>query len=68
MKCRECSSRYRGYWASAPEAYMCVDVEEPFEIIDDDAECVRHQYEPDGDKLPNICPKCGAIMGGDKNA
>ena len=46
MKCRECSSCYKGYWASAPEAYACVDVKEPFEIIDINAECIKHQYEP----------------------
>ena len=92
MKCRECSSCYKGYWASAPEAHACIEAKKPFEIIDVDAECVKHQYEPpkhgyweincDGyypyctvcgyepnrDKLTEICPQCGSIMDGDRNA
>lgn len=45
MKCKECSSRYKGYWASAPDAYACVDAEEPFEIVDENAECVKQLAE-----------------------
>lgn len=55
MKCMECSCCYKGYWASAPEAYACVDADEPFEIVDVNSECVQHQDEH-------------SVMDGDENA
>lgn len=39
MKCRECSSCQKGFWASEPESYVCIGVKEPFVITNLDAEC-----------------------------
>lgn len=76
MKCRECSNCYKGYWASAPEAYICVDVKEPFEIIDINVECIKHQYEPEKcshweisfDGYYPYCAECGYRPGRGKLA
>ena len=54
MKCRECSSCQKGYWASNPEAYVCIGVKEPFEIMDVNAECTEY------DKKKNKKPKTDA--------
>ena len=61
MKCRECSERYKGYWASAPEAYACVDAKKPFEIVDVNAECVKKygHWEVSFDGYYPYCSECG---------
>ena len=42
MKCQECDSCRNGFWASKPEAYICIGVQEPFEIPDIDHECTEY--------------------------
>lgn len=42
MKCRECKSCYRGYFASRPNAYVCIGVKEPFIINDINHECTEY--------------------------
>ena len=49
MKCRECGSCYKGFWASQPESYVCVESEEPFEILDINMECSK----PSNSEQPN---------------
>lgn len=34
MKCRDCKFAKRGYFASVPDAYVCIGVREPFVIPD----------------------------------
>lgn len=60
MKCRECGSCYKGYWASAPDAYVCVGAKEPFEIIDVNAECVKYgHWKISFDGYYPYCSECG---------
>ena len=60
MKCRECSGCYKGYWASAPEAYACVNAKEPFEIVNINDECVRHgHWNISFDGYYPYCSECG---------
>lgn len=54
MKCRECSSRRKGYWASSPETDVCIGVKEPFEIADINAECVAYPEKKDDKKKSTI--------------
>ena len=61
MKCRECGSRYKGYWASAPETNVCVGGKEPFAIVDINAECTRKpgHWEISFDGYYPYCSECG---------
>ena len=60
MKCRECGNCYKGFWASAPEAYVCIAAKEPFEIVDVNSECVRHgHWEISFDGYYPYCSECG---------
>ena len=42
MKCKDCNSCKKGFWASKPEAYICIGVQEPFEITDINHECTEY--------------------------
>lgn len=42
MKCRECNSCTKGYFASQPESYVCIGVKHPFVIEDVDHECTEY--------------------------
>ena len=42
MKCKDCDSCRKGFWASKPEAYICIAVKEPFEIADINNECTEY--------------------------
>ena len=44
MKCRDCSCAKKGYFASVPEAYVCIGVKDPFVIEDyPNAECTEYK-------------------------
>lgn len=45
MKCRECDSCFKGYFASKPDAYVCIGVREPFVINDINCECTEYPEE-----------------------
>ena len=63
MKSRESGNRYKGYWASAPEASACVDAEKPFEITNINVECIKEQkhghWEISFDGYYPYCSECG---------
>lgn len=42
MKCKECNCCRLGFFASRPDAYVCVGVKEPFVIRDIEAECSEY--------------------------
>ena len=42
MTCRECKCAKKGYFASKPDAWVCIGVKEPFVISDIDAECTEY--------------------------
>ena len=42
MKCKDCDSCRKGFWASKPDAYICIGVQEPFEILDIESECTEY--------------------------
>lgn len=42
MKCKDCDSCRKGFWESKPEAYICIGVQEPFEIADVNNECTEY--------------------------
>lgn len=42
MKCRECDCCFKGYFASKPNAYVCIGVKEPFIIDDTNVECTEY--------------------------
>lgn len=57
MKCRDCDCAKRGYFKSAPDAYLCIGVKEPFVISNYvDTECV---YK---DKQNNVVSNDGVYM------
>lgn len=42
MKCKECKACRKGFFASKPEAYVCIGVPEPFVIDDIDVKCTEY--------------------------
>lgn len=42
MKCKECNSCHKGFFASKPEAYVCIGVPEPFVIDDINVDCTEY--------------------------
>lgn len=52
MKCKDCDSCRKGFWASKPEAYICIGVKEPFEVTDINHECTEYP-----EKNKNTSPK-----------
>lgn len=42
MKCRDCSACHKGFFASKPEAYVCIGVPEPFVIDDINVKCTEY--------------------------
>ena len=42
MKCKECEACRKGFFASKPEAYVCIGVPEPFVIDDINVECTEY--------------------------
>ena len=53
MKCKECSCCYKGYFASKPNAYVCIGVKEPFVIDNIDSECTEYPEERNGVTVMN---------------
>lgn len=45
MTCRECDCSKRGYFASKPDAWVCLGVQEPFVIENMDRECTEYQHK-----------------------
>lgn len=44
MKCKDCNACKKGLWASKPDAYICIGVKEPFEILDIEQECTEYGW------------------------
>ena len=42
MKCKECEACRKGFFASKPEAYVCIGVPEPFVIDDINVDCTEY--------------------------
>ena len=42
MKCKQCTACRKGYFASKPNAYVCIGVKEPFIISDINVECTEY--------------------------
>lgn len=42
MKCKECNSCEKGWFASKPNEYVCIGVKHPFVISDINAECTEY--------------------------
>lgn len=57
MKCKECRSCYKGYFASQPDTYVCIGVKEPFAIFDINQECP--EYPEKRESSLKSCPFCG---------
>ena len=43
MKCKDCDYKMKGFFACAPDKYVCIGVKEPFVIYNIDSEC--NQYK-----------------------
>ena len=47
MTCNECNCAKKGYFASKPDAFVCIGVKEPFVIPDIYAECTEYPERRD---------------------
>lgn len=45
MKCKECSSCRKGWFALNPNDYVCIGVDMPFVIEDINVECTEYEVE-----------------------
>ena len=57
MKCKDCDSCKKGFWASKPEAYICIGVKEPFEIHDINSECTEYPEKNTEQQREEVCQK-----------
>ena len=48
MKCKECNSCKKGWFASKPDEYVCIGVKHPFVISDINAECTEYPEKRNG--------------------
>lgn len=55
MKCKDCNACRKGFWASKPEAYICIGVPEPFEIYDIDRECTEYPEKNVEELATDVC-------------
>lgn len=62
MKCKECSSCYKGFWASSPETYVCISVNSPFVIEDVNSECRIDMFQESFVKTINPKDSCLEIL------
>ena len=43
MKCKDCDYKMKGFFACAPDKYVCIGVKEPFVIGNIDSECTQYK-------------------------
>ena len=44
VKCKDCNSCRKGFFASKPDSYVCIGVQEPFVIDDINNECTEYSW------------------------
>ena len=47
MKCKDCDYKMKGFFACAPDKYVCIGVKEPFVIENTDVECTEYPEKRD---------------------
>lgn len=55
MKCRDCTSRKKGWFSSNPNEYVCIGVKEPFTINNINAECTKYEDKCDMTGIEYVC-------------